>query len=164
MTLPTYVVPGSLTLPSTTSTTAIYGTLRKRLIDYVSPSADTLAGFVGTRIWVRAAPADPVFPYLTLRLDRVSLPAFNGYRETAILEVQCLGKPESQIALVESAMDVVDQCLTGLTDARSGLVCARSRSRQTIPLLTDPADSAVVGVVANYDFFLWPRVLTSRAD
>lgn len=164
MSLPKYVTPGSLALPSTASTVQIYATIRETLLAYASPSGDRLEDFIGTRAWVRAAPADPVFPYLTLRLDRVSLPAFNGYRETAILEVQCLGKPESQIALVESAMDVVDQCLTGLTDARSGLICARSRSRQTIPLLTDPADSAVVGVVANYDFFLWPRVLTSRAD
>lgn len=164
MSLPKYVVPGSLTTPSTLSTVQIYATLRQTLLEYTGPSGDRLEGFIGTRAWVRAAPADPVFPYLTLRLDRVSLPAFNGYRETAILEVQCLGKPESQIALVESAMDLVDQCLTGLTDPRSGLVCSRSRTRQTIPLLTEPADSAVVGVVANYDFFLWPRVLTSRAD
>lgn len=163
MTLPTYVVPGSLTLPSTTSTTAIYGTLRKRLIDYVSPSADTLAGFVGTRIWVRAAPADPVFPYLTLRLDRVSLPEFNGYRETAILEVQGVGKPDSQLPLVESAMDIVDQAMTSLTASSSGLMVCRGRTRQTVPQLTDPADSSVVAVVTNYELFLWPRVLTARA-
>lgn len=62
MTLPKYVVPGSLTLPSTASTTAIYGTLRKALIDYVSPSTDTLAGFVGTRIWVQLRPPTPCSP------------------------------------------------------------------------------------------------------
>lgn len=163
MTLPKYVVPASLTLPSTASTTQIYGTIRKALIDYVSPSTDTLAGFVGTRIWVRAAPADPVFPYLTLRLDRTSLPAYNGYRETAILEVQGVGKPDSQLPLVESAMDIVDQCLTALTANASGLMVGRGRTRQTVPQLTDPADSSVVAVVANYELYLWPIVLTSRA-
>ena len=163
MTLPKYVVPSSLTLPSTASTTQIYGTLRKHLIDYVSPSTDTLAGFVGTRIWVRAAPADPVFPYLTLRLDRTSLPAYNGYRETAILEVQGVGKPDSQLPLVESAMDIVDQAMTSLTDRSSGLIVGRGRTRQTVPQLTDPADSSVVAVVANYELYLWPVVLTSRA-
>ena len=163
MTLPKYVVPASLTLPSTASTTQIYGTLRKHLIDYVSPSTDTLAGFVGTRIWVRSAPADPVFPYLTIRLDRTSLPAYNGYRETAILEVQGVGKPDSQLPLVESAMDIVDQAMTSLTARSSGLIVGRGRTRQTVPQLTDPADSSVVAVIANYELYLWPVVLTSRA-
>jgi hypothetical protein len=163
VTLPKFVVPGTLTLPSTTSTDAIYGTIRKRLIDYVSPSTDTLAGFVGTRIWVRSAPADPLFPYLTLRLDRTSLAEFNGYRETASLEIQAVGKPESQLPLVESAMDIVDQALTSYTAATSGLIVGRSRTRQTMPQMTDPADSAVVAVVATYELFFWPRVLTSRA-
>lgn len=164
MTLPTYVVPGSLSLPSTASTVQIYATLRQSLLEYVSPSGSRLEDIIGTRAYVRAAPADPVFPYLTLRLDRTSLPAYNGYRETAILEVQGVGKPESQLAMVESAIDIVDQFLTGYTDARSGLMVGRSRTRQTVPMLTDPADSSVVAVIANYELFLWPRVLTERAD
>lgn len=164
MTLPKYVVPNSLTVPSTASTVQIYATIRDHLLTYVGPSGTALTDIVAERVYVRAAPASPMFPYLTLRLDRTSLPAYNGYRETAILEVQAIGKPESQIALVESAMDVVDECLTALTDARSGVMVGRSRTRQTIPMMTDPADSAVVGVIGNYEFFLWPRVLTARAD
>lgn len=163
MTLPKYVVPNSLALPSSASTVGIYATIRDRLLAYEGPSGDQLGDYVGDRVYVRAAPAEPVFPYLTLRLDRTSLTAYNGYRETAILEVQAIGKPESQIALVESAMDLVDQCLTAYLDARSGIQVGRSRTRQTIPMMTDPADSAVVGVVGNYEFFLWPRVLTDRA-
>lgn len=164
MSLPKYVVPNSLPVPSTASTVQLYATLHDTLLAYEGPSGDTLETYVGERVYIRAAPAQPVFPYLTLRLDRTSLAAYNGYRETAILEVQAIGKPESQLPLVESAMDLVDQCLTGLTDARSGLMASRSRNRQTIPMLTDPADSAVVAVVANYELFLWPRVLTARAD
>jgi hypothetical protein len=163
MTLPTYVVPGSLQTPSTASTVQIYATIRKALLDYTSPSGDLLVNLIGQRAYVRAAPADPLFPYLTLRLDRTSLAAYNGYRETAILEVQCIGKPESQLPLVESAMDIVDQCVTAYTDARSGIMVGRSRTRQTVPMMTDPADSSVVAVIANYELFLWPRVLTDRA-
>jgi hypothetical protein len=163
MTLPTYVVPGSLQTPSTASTVQIYATIRKALLDYTSPSGDLLVNLIGQRAYVRAAPADPLFPYLTLRLDRTSLSAYNGYRETAVLEVQCIGKPESQLPLVESAMDIVDQCLTAYTDARSGIMVGRSRTRQTVPMMTDPADSSVVAVIANYELFLWPRVLTDRA-
>jgi hypothetical protein len=161
--LPKYIVSGSLTLPSTASTVQIYGTLRDALLTYTSPSADTLNDYVGTRIWIRAAPERPTFPYITLRLDRVSQPGYNGYRETAVLEVQCVGKPDSQIALVEGAMDIVDQCLTALTANTSGFMACRSRMRQTVPQMTEPADSSVVAVVGNYDLYLWPVVLTSRA-
>lgn len=165
MTLPKYVVPNTLATPSTASTVQIYATLRKALIDYASPSGDALRDYVGQpeRVWVRAAPNDPVFPYLTLRLDRTSLSAYNGYRETAILEVQGVGKPEGQLPLVESMLDLVDQAMTSLTASESGLMVSRSRTRQTVPQMTDPADAAVVAVVANYDLFLWPIVLTSRA-
>ena len=60
-------------------------------------------------------------------------------------------------------MDIVDQCLTALTANASGLMVGRGRTRQTVPQLTDPADSSVVAVVANYELYLWPIVLTSRA-
>lgn len=165
MTLPKYVVPNTIATPSTASTVQIYATIRQALIDYTSPSGETLRDFVGEpeRLWVRAAPANPLFPYLTLRLDRTSLTAYNGYRETALLEVQAVGKPEGQLPLVESAVDLVDQCLTALTAPESGIIVGRSRTRQTVPQMTDPADSAVVAVVATYEFFLWPVVLTSRA-
>lgn len=163
MTLPKYVVPGSTPLPSTASTVQLYATLRQQLLAYESSQTEMLEDFVGDRVWVRAAPDNPVFPYLTLRLDRTSLSAFNGYRETAVLEVQAVGRPDSQLPLVESAMDIVDQCLTGLTLSSSGLVVGRSRMRQTIPQMTDPADSAVVGVVSNFELYLWPVVLTARA-
>lgn len=164
MKLPTSVVPGSLELPSTASTTQIYATIRQVLLAYVSPSNSRLTDIIQDRIWVRSPYANAVFPYVTIRLDRTSLAAYNGYRETAVLEVQAVGKPESQLPLVESVMDIIDQCLTAYTDARSGLMVGRSRTRQTVPMLTDPADESVVGVIANYDLFLWPRVLTSRAD
>jgi hypothetical protein len=163
MTLPKYVVPNTVTTPSTMSTVQIYTTIRQALLTYEAPSGDTLPDLIGSRVWVRAAPDQPVFPYLTLRLARTSLAAYNGYRETAVLEVQAVGKPDSQLPMVESAMDIVDQCLTALTSASSGLIVGRSRTRQTMPQLTDPADSSVVGVVANYDLYLWPVVLTDRA-
>ena len=164
MTLPTSVVPGSLELPSTASTTQIYATIRQVLLEYVSPDNSRLSNLIHDRLWVRSPYANAVFPYVTIRLDRTSLAAYNGYRETAVLEVQAVGKPESQLPLVESIMDIIDQCLTAYTDARSGLMVGRSRTRQTVPMLTDPADESVVAVIATYDLFLWPRVLTSRAD
>ena len=163
---PRYVVPGSLNLAKATSSTVhLYATIRQALLDYTSPQGEMLREIVGQpeRVYVRAAPDGVVFPYITLLLSRTSLAAFNGYRETASLEVQCLGKPESQLPLVETAMDLVDQCLTAYTKPANGLVVGRSRVRQTVPLFSDPAESAVVGVVSTFDLFLWPTVLTSRA-
>jgi hypothetical protein len=151
-------------LPSTGSTVQIYSTLRKAILDYVSPQGERLKTIVGQpeRVYVRAAPTNVVFPYLTLLLNRTSLTAYNGYRETAVLEVQAIGKPESQLPLVESAMDLVDQCLTGYVYNTDGVMVGRSRTRNTVPLLTDPAESPIVCVIASYELYLWPSVLTSR--
>jgi hypothetical protein len=52
--------------------------------------------------------------------------------------------------------------LTAYTDPASGLMVGRSRNRFTLPLFTTPAESQTVGVVATYNLFLWPVVLTSR--
>jgi hypothetical protein len=163
--LPRAVVPNALKLPSTLSTVQIYGTIRQALLDYLSPQRETLRVLFDAepRIYVRAQPEPAVFPYLTLLLNRTSQASYNGYRETALLEVQALGKPESQLPLVESIMDLVDQCLTAYTAPESGLIVARSRTRATVPLFTTPAESQTVGVVSTYTLYLWPAVLTSRA-
>lgn len=164
MSKPRFAMSGSISTPSSASTVQIYTTIRKSLLDYVSPDGHQLSEFVGDRIYVRSQPEPVQFPYIILLLTRTSLTAYNGYRETALLDVQCIGKPESQLPMVESAMDLVDQCLTAYTDARSGIMVGRSRTRNTIPMFSDPADSRVVGVVGQYEFYLWPRVLTSRLD
>lgn len=158
------VRPGAIQTPATGSTVAIYASIRKALLDYVTPGGARLQDYVGDppRVWVGSQPEPPVFPYLTLLLDRTSDASYNGYRETAVLEVQAIGKPESQRPLVETAMDIVDQCLTAYTQTGDGLIVIRSRTRQTVPMFTDPAEAATVGVVAQYVLYLWPSVLTSR--
>lgn len=161
---PQWVVPGSLSTATTLSTVQLYARIRRTMLDYITPQGERLVDYLGAeRVYVSRQPEPVVFPYLTLLLDRTTDGAFNGYRETAQLEVQAMGKPESQLPLVESAMDIVDQCLTSLTDAGAGLIVGRVRNRQTVPLFTDPAESSVVGVIARYQLFLWPQVLSSRA-
>jgi len=163
MTKPKWVVPNNTLRNGTGSTVALYARLRSLLLAHVTPQGERLVDYLGSEnVWVRAVPQPPVFPYVTMRLDRVSTPWASGYRETAVLEVQAIGQPESQLPVVESAMDIVDGCLLSLTDSAAGLVVGRARQRNTIPQFTDPADSSVVGVVANYDLILWPQVLTSR--
>lgn len=164
MSKPRFATKGAINTPSTASTVQIYSTVRKALLDYVSSDNQRLAQFVNDRIYVRSQPNPVQFPYIIMLLNRTSLTAYNGYRETALLEVQAIGKPESQLPLIETAMDIVDQCLTAYSDPSSGIMVGRSRTRQTIPMFSDPADSSVVGVTATYEFFLWPRVLTVRAD
>jgi hypothetical protein len=162
---PRYVVPGSLNkAQATNSTVQIYATIRQALLDYVTPQDEMLREIVGDppRIYVRSAPDGVVFPYITLLLSRTSQAAYNGYRETAQLEVQAIGRPESQLPMVETAVDLVDQCLTAYTNPASGLIVGRSRTRSTLPMFSDPAESAVVAVLARYELYLWPSVLTSR--
>ena len=161
---PRWVVPNTLAR-DTSSTVGLYARLRTALLDYLTPGGERLADYLGSeRIYVRAQPEPPAFPYITLLLDRTTTPGFNAYRETAVLEVQAVGRPESQLPLVESCMDIVDQCLLSLTDPASGLIVGRSRRRYTVPAFTDPADSSVVAVVGQYDLILWPLVLTERAE
>lgn len=160
-------MPGAMAVPSTATTAQIYATLRAAMLAHVTPGGSRLADFVGAtpRIYVAAQPSPPVFPYLTLTLDRTTTPGFNGYRETALLEVQTVGKPESQRALVEGAMDVVDDLMTGyLYAASEGLMVCRNRRRATVAQFSDPAESSVVAVLGQFDLFLWPRVLTAKAD
>lgn len=164
MTKPRFATAGAIQTPSTNSTVQIYSTIRKALLEYTSSDNQQLGQFIADRIYVRSQPTPAQFPYIIMLLNRTSLTAYNGYRETALLEVQCIGKPESQLPLVESAMDIVDQCMTAYLDARSGLMVGRSRTRQTIPMFSDPADSSVVGVTATYELYLWPRVLTERLN
>lgn len=164
MSKPKSVTRGGVEKPSTASTVQIYATIRDVMLTYVSSDNQKLSQLVNDRVYVRSQPNPTLFPYVTLLLNRTSLAAFNGYRETALLEVQAIGKPESQLPLIETAMDIVDQCLTAYTDARSGIMVGRSRTRNTVPMFTDPAESSVVSVVSTYELFLWPRVLTVRAD
>ena len=164
MSKPRFVLGNSVTTPSTASSVQLYSTIRQALLDYVSTDGQRLTDFIGERIYVRSQPTPVVYPYMTLLFNRTSLAAYNGYRETALLEVQIIGRPESQLPLVETAMDIADQCITSYTDARSGLSVGRSRTRQTLPMFTDPADSSTIAVVSTYEMFLWPRVLTARLD
>jgi hypothetical protein len=162
-TKPRYVVPGTLRTPSTSSTVALYATIRATLLAYTSPQGERLTDLIGDppRLFVRAQPEPVVFPYLTLLLSRTSLAEYNGYRETLSLEVQAMGRPDIQLPTIESAMDIVDQCLTGFTYASDGLMVSRARTRQTIPQFTSPAEQTVVGVIATYTMYAWPALLTS---
>lgn len=163
MTKPKWVVPNNALRNGTGSTVALYARIRSLLLAHKTPQGERLADYLGgERVYVRAQPQPPSYPYVTLRLDRVTTPWASGYRETAILEVQAIGQPEAQLPVIESAMDIVDGCLLSLTDSGAGLMVGRTRQRNTLPMFTDDADSTVVGVVANYDLILWPTVLTTR--
>lgn len=151
--------------PSTVSTTAIYATFRAAIAEYVRPTDNvTLDQLLETnaldRIHVRAAPGRPQFPYITLRLSTTTLGAYNGYRQEGILEVQVVGKPESQLPLVEAIADLINGCFLGYKQPNSGLIFSRQSTRTTIPQFTDPADMNVVCEQLQFDVTLWPKLLT----
>lgn len=150
--------------PDTSSTEAIYATLRQAILNYERPpNAVSIASLTGTdqnRVHIWAPPPKTLFPYVCLRLSRSSGGAYNGYRETATLEIQCIGRPESQLTLVQAMMDVIDGCFLGYKEPGSGLMFSRERTRDTIPRFTEPADANVVGEISRFSFVLWPKVLT----
>jgi len=149
--------------PSTASTEAIYATLRADMLAYQRiPDGITIQMLMGgeARVYVRAAPPTVKFPYIAMRLQRQSSGAYNGYREACMLEIQCIGRPESQLVLVSQIMDVVDGLFLGYRQPNAGLMFSRERARQTIPQFSQPADKDVVGEIAQYQLILWPQVLT----
>jgi hypothetical protein len=156
--------PSQIVTPDTSSTEAIYATLRAALIAYERPPNGTtirsLCGSDTNRVHVWAPPPSTPFPYLCLRLTRASGGAYNGYRETAQLEIQCIGRPESQLPLVQACMDIVDGAFLGYAEPGSGLMFSRERTRDTIPRFTEPADANAVGELSRFSFVFWPRVLT----
>lgn len=154
----------SLTLPSTAGSVDLYATLRAALIAYTMPGGARLRDVLGNpeRIYVRSAPDTPIFPYVTLLIDRASTPGLNSYRETMRVEVQIIGKPQSQLSVVEWALDIVDRCFLSITQSSAGLFSCRSRERSTLPLFTDPAEANTVAVRGVYEFLLWPQALTNR--
>jgi hypothetical protein len=150
--------------PETGSTQEIYATLRRILCDFVEPDGARLRDVLGTpeRLYVRAVPGSPTFPYVTMLLDRTSTEGYNSYRETGRLDVQVIGRPEAQLTTVEWIADRVDRSLLSLRVASSGFLSCRARTRTTVPQFTAPAELNVVGVRLVFDLWLWPRVLTSR--
>lgn len=145
--------------PDTSTTELIYETLRRAILTYEGPSGESVSQPFGgeERVWVRAAPSPTVFPYIVLRLSRAPGGA-NGYRERCSLEVQVIGRPESQQPLVLALADLVDACFLGYAEPASGLSFSRERTRDTLPQFLEPADKTVVGELMRYSLFIWPLV------
>lgn len=153
----------TIVTPNTNSTQAVYATLRDAINSYVYPpnglSVASALGNDDDRVFVRAAPSPAPFPYITLRLTRVSSGAYNGYREECVLEVQVIGRPASQLPLVMQIADLIDGCFLGYAQPNSGLMFSRQRQRNTLPQFQTPADNTVVGEQMLFDVVIWPLVL-----
>lgn len=156
----------------TSSTNAIYGLLRRALLEY--EGTGELAGMTAgdanhleDRLWQVQAQdsADgPTFPYATMRLmDQKRSGAYNGMRKEATLEVFVYGKPTSQLELVEEIADLFEQAMTGFVKIVQGLTFSREGTRTTLPRPPAPADSEVVTVMLHFDLVLWPNLLTRIA-
>lgn len=165
---------------TTAATTSLYTAIRDVLLGYVDPAvadnqyqlAALLAPANGSqsRIYIRNVPNvnNVKFPYVTLLLDRLSMPGSNTYAERAQLEVQVVGRPAAQGPLIEWIADRIDRCLLSLllTSAAGqsltdyGIVRIVGRQRATLPPFTTPAETDVYGVRLAYDLWMYPRVLT----
>lgn len=156
--------PVRVTGPNTTSTELVYATVRQVLIAYVHPDTrvtleQLLSASSEDRVWVRAMPSPAKFPYVALRLSRANSGASNSYRERAQLEIQVVGRPESQGPLVMSIADLVDAAFLGYKEPTSGLMFSRERTRDTVPQFGEPADKNVVVERLVFDLVIWPLLL-----
>lgn len=169
---------------TTDATTSLYTAIRAFLLAYTDPAvtnpANQIAALLAAsgggqaRIYVRNVPNvnNLTYPYATLLIDRTTILGSNGYGERANLEVQIVGSPAAQGPLVEWIADRFDRALLSLRLSSAadqsatdfGIVTCRSRTRQTMPPFTTPADGNVYGVRAVYELWLYPRVLTSRSE
>jgi hypothetical protein len=150
--------------PDTRSSASLYATLRRALLDARTEAGSSIVDLLGgPNIYYATLPEGPVYPYIALRALRETAGA-NGFRERIELEVQVIAWPQSQARLAEEIADYVDRVFLGYTESGSGLVFSRSRTRQTLPAFSEPADRDRVGVLLQYAFLAWPLSLQTAAS
>jgi len=146
---------------STRSTSALYATVRARLLGFTPLSGDTLQTILGGRVYHAEAPQSAVMPYAVITfLDRAVDGAFDSVRDVIMCEVQFYDAPRQQMGAIEDAADLADAALLRWHDASSGLLFARERTRSTLPPDPDPHHRATARVRCVYPLITWPRSLT----
>ena len=154
---------------TTTSTTALYDTLIARMMDFVpagSPTPDTLRDLLTGGMWAIQPPENALFPYGIVTLDVISDGEHAGLRQEADLEILLEHRPRTYTvaSALEGYADLVDQALLWYVESvGNGMLFVRSRSRQSLPPLPDPADRQVCTVRLSYSLVVWPAFLTQYA-
>lgn len=152
---------------STTSTAAIYTQLRNRVLGFIPVNGNPVSGSLGSRLYVMQSPdvsQTTTFPYAVMRLSNNKTNVGGATdRQEMDLEIQLYSKPRSQQAVLENIADTIDASLLRYTDASSGLMFSRNRTRDSIKPLGEPVDREIVTIYLSYHLIVWPVYLTQYA-
>lgn len=152
-------------MTATASTAALYQAVRSRILIFVPFNGTALSTVLGERLWIVQAPDDAAFPYGTMRfINTNALGEYNGDKLVMDLEVMLYDTPRSHQAALEGYADIADQSLLRWSDASSGLIFTRERSRYSLPVFPPPADREVCGVRLVYPLSVWPTFITQYAN
>lgn len=151
---------------NTTSTAAIYETLRTRALGF-TPASGALAGrsvgqTLAQRFYNGAAPDAATYPYAIARIiNRASAVDGNPERDEFDFEVMVYDRPRTNQVRAEGVADLLDAAFLRYVDPSSGLLFARSRQRDTLPQGAGDAEREVVQVRLLYSFTAWPLALAT---
>lgn len=149
-------------MTNTSSTLAVVQAIRTQLYNFQQSGTNSVSSSLGTRLYVNQPPDNVTFPYAVMRLvNQISNTEYRGDRQTASVEIMIYDRPRSNTSRAEGVADNIDGAMTRLRlqDA-DGIMFGRSRLRDTIPPMTDPADREVVAIRLLYDIAMWPQFLT----
>jgi hypothetical protein len=158
----------------TSSTGGIEDALRTRLLSFQPlVGLDTLADVIGStvsgagsdgKLFWDEAPDDTTYPYGVLQLKNRRNTSDVPERTLVELEVMLFGRPRAQKATVEQAADLCEQAMLRYVDAMSGVLGCWGCLRNTLPVMTSPADREVVQVMLTFTLVVWPAYLTQYRD
>jgi hypothetical protein len=147
---------------TTISTAAIEAAIRDRLLSFTDPAGDSIADYLGQRLYIDAAPHTVTFPHAVMRfLPLTQDPEYAGERIQADLEVQVYARTDADRLTVKAVGDLIEQATLRWihNDSGDGLMFTRTRTRQVLPPFTAPADSEVSGERHLISLVVWPHFL-----
>ena len=152
---------------SAATSRALYQTLTDQILDFVglgTPTPDTLRTTLGGRFYLGVAPDSPTVPYGIVRLVNAQTRAdYQGDCQNVDLEILLYHRPRSKALDLEDIADLVDQALLRYLSNVEGIIFARERFRDTLPVGVPPAERDVCGIRLLFSLIVWPAWLTQYA-
>lgn len=156
------------------STAGLLASLRSRLLDFSRLEGETLAEILGStdtgsgsdgKLYIVQAP-DNVTTVSPSRWGVMALKnrrtggTEQSARDLIELEVMLFARPRSQQAAMEEAADACDEAMLRYQNLDADLVGNWGRLRNTLPVMTEPADREVVQIRLMYTLVVYPDHLT----
>ncbi len=156
------------------STAGLLATLRDRLLNFTRLSGSSLAEILGStatgsgidgKLYIVQAPDNVT----TVSPSRWAVMALKNRRtggteqsarDMIDLEVMLFARPRSQQAAMEDAADACDEAMLRYQNLDADLVGNWGRTRNTLPVMTEPADREVVQIRLMYTLVVYPDHLT----